>query len=185
MNETLQAMMRRRSNRNFLPDMPDDAAIRAIVEAGRAAPSAFDSQARYFAVIRDRQLLDDMNDAVKQVSATLEGEFYQRVGNDENYDVFYRAPVLIVIAGEESSLLVEQDCAAANENILIAAESLGLGACWIGFTRYAFDGPQGDEFRERLHIPEGYVFYCSAVIGHKAIERHDEKVIKGNTTRFF
>ena len=185
MNDTLTAISQRKSIRNFLPGMPDDAHIRAIVEAGRAAPSGFNRQARYFAVIRNRQLIEDINNAVKEVAVTLEDEFFRRVGKDANYDVFYRAPVLIVVAGDSKSPLAGQDCAASNQNMLIAAESLGLGACWINFTGFAFDGPRSEEMREKLRIPEGYAFFCSVAVGHEASERLAKKAIQGNEVRFF
>lgn len=184
MNETVRAILQRRSVRNFLPDMPDDAVVRAIVEAGRSAPSAYNRQARLFVVIRNRELLAEMNDAVKEVAAKQEDEFMRRVGNDPKYDVFYRTPVLVVVTGDASVPMIEQDCSAANENMLIAAEALGLGGCWINFTRLAFDGPRSEEFRRKLNIPEGYQFYCSAAIGRKAVERSDSKTIQGNEVRF-
>ena len=187
MNDTLRAISQRRSTRNFLPEMPQDADIRAIVEAGRAAPSAFNRQARYFAVIRDRRIIEEMNDAVKEVAATLGDDFSRRVGNDADYDVYYGAPVLIVVAGDSSLPMIEQDCSAANENMLIAAESLGLGACWINFTRLAFDGPRSEEFREKLHVPEGYAFVCSVVVGsaaEPASGRPAQRVIRGNEVCF-
>ena len=185
MNDTLTVISQRKSIRNFLPDMPDDAHIRAIVEAGRAAPSGFNRQARYFAVIRNRQLIEEVNDAVKEVAATHEDEFFHRVGKDSSYDVFYHAPALIVVAGDGSLPLVEQDCAASNQNMLIAAKSLGLGACWINFTKLAFEGPRSEEMRKKLHIPEGYTFFCSVAVGHEASERSAKKVIQGNEVRFF
>lgn len=184
MNETLQILSRRRSTRSFLPDPPDEAGVRAIVEAGRAAPSAFNRQARLFVVVRNPRLLEEMNAAVKEVAATLDDDFLRQAGRNPEHNVFYRAPVLVVVAGDRNLPMIEQDCAAANENMLIAAESLGLGACWINFTRYAFDGPRGEEFRRKLSIPEGYDFQCSVAIGRKAAERPGERTIHGNETRF-
>jgi nitroreductase len=51
--------------------------------------------------------------------------------------------------------------------MLLAAESLGLGSCWVFFVTMAFHSPQGDELREALHLPEGYKPYFSAVFGYK------------------
>ena len=62
---------------------------------------------------------------------------------------------------------LEADCAAATQNLLLAAESIGLGSCWIFFVLLAFNSPQGSELRKELKIPEGYKPYDSAVLGYK------------------
>ena len=63
---------------------------------------------------------------------------------------------------------LDSDCAAALENMLIAADSLGIGSCWIFYVLLAFSSPQGPELRKILQIPEGYRPYCTAVFGYKA-----------------
>lgn len=65
---------------------------------------------------------------------------------------------------------LEADCAAATQNLLLAAESIGLGSCWIFFVMLAFNSPQGSELRKVLKIPEGYKPYYTAVLGYKKDE---------------
>ncbi|MDR1046056.1 MAG: nitroreductase family protein [Candidatus Adiutrix sp.] len=185
MNETLRIISRRRSTKNFLPDLPDEAAVRAVVEAGRSAPSAMGRQARLFVVVQNRHLLEELNVAVKEVAADREEEFYRRIGNLKDYNVFYGAPVLVIVAGDRHKPMIEADCAAANQNMLIAAESLDLGACWINFTLFAFYGPRAEEIRRKLSIPSDYNIYCSVAVGRKAIDRLEKKTVSGNEVRFF
>ncbi|MDR1921581.1 MAG: nitroreductase family protein [Candidatus Adiutrix sp.] len=185
MNETLRVIAQRRSCKKFLPDSPDEAAVRAIVEAGRAAPSARGRQSRFFAVVRNKQLLDELNSAVKDVAKTLDDEYLHQQGHNADYNAFYHAPILIIVAGDGNKSMVEADCAAANQNMLIAAESLGLGACWINFTLFIFEGQHAEAFRKKLGIPEGYKVYCSVVVGSKAIARSEKKTIQGNDVHFF
>jgi nitroreductase len=185
MNETLRIISRRRSTKKFLPDMLDEAVVRAIVEAGRSAPSAMGRQARLFVVVQNKHLLEELNVAVKEVAATREEEFYRRVGNIKDYNVFYGTPVLVIVAGDSNKPMIEADCAAANQNMLIAAESLGLGACWINFTLFAFHGPRAEEFRKKLNIPSDYNAYCSVAVGSKALDRLEKKAIEGNEVHFF
>jgi nitroreductase len=184
-NETLRVIAQRRSTKKFSSDIPEDASVRAIAEAGRSAPSARGRQSRYFAVIRNKQLLEELNDAVKEVAITLEDEYLRQLGHKPDYNAFYHAPVLIVVAGDGNKEMIEADCAAANENMLIAAESLGIGACWINFTLFIFEGPRAEEFRKKLYIPDGYKVYCSVVIGCKATSRPEKKTIHGNEVQFF
>lgn len=73
---------------------------------------------------------------------------------------------------------LDADCAAATQNLLLAAESIGLGSCWIFFVLLAFHSPQGAELRKELKIPEGYKPYYSAVFGYKkagAVKAADRK----------
>ena len=56
------------------------------------------------------------------------------------------------------------DVSAAIENMLIAAESLGIGSCWIGFAKFYFTGP---ERPKKLGIPEGYDVYYGVALGYK------------------
>lgn len=185
MNETLRVIAQRRSTKRFSSEIPDDAGVRAVVEAGRSAPSARGRQSRYFAVVRNKQLLEDLNDALKEAALNLEDEYLRQLGHKPDFNAFYHAPVLILVAGDSNKEMIEADCAAANENMLIAAESLGMGACWINFTLFIFEGPRAEEFRKKLHIPDGYKVYCSVVLGSKAITRPEKKTIQGNEVQFF
>ncbi len=53
------------------------------------------------------------------------------------------------------------------ENLLLAAESIGLGSCWIHFVTLAFGSQQGKELRKELKIPEEYGVFSGAAIGYK------------------
>ncbi|WP_269849064.1 nitroreductase family protein [Methanosarcina horonobensis] len=73
----------------------------------------------------------------------------------------------MVSGNEHAPVPLEADCAAATQNLLLAAESIGLGSCWIFFVLLAFYSSEGSELRKQLKIPEGYRPYCSAVLGYK------------------
>lgn len=63
--------------------------------------------------------------------------------------------------------MIDADCAAATQNLLLAAESIGLGSCWIFFVLLAFRSSLGAELFKELKIPVGYKPYYSAVFGYK------------------
>lgn len=62
---------------------------------------------------------------------------------------------------------LDADWAAATENLLLAAESIGLGSCWIFFVLLAFNSPEGAKIKKELKIPDGYRPYSAAVFGYK------------------
>ncbi|MDR0844319.1 MAG: nitroreductase family protein [Tannerella sp.] len=57
---------------------------------------------------------------------------------EEHFNCLYGAPTLIIVSCDERTVAPETDCAAATQNLLIAAESIGLGSCWIKFVVIIF-----------------------------------------------
>ena len=141
--------------------------MQAVLEAGLYAPNAGD-QAWHFTVVQNKELLDRLNLAAKEAAKQMDMEQLRALGNNEQFDCLYGAPTLIIVSGRDlTPMPLDADCAAATQNLLIAAESIGLGSCWIFFVLFAFNSPHGQELRKELKIPDGYRPYDSAVFGYK------------------
>ncbi|HMM19864.1 MAG TPA: nitroreductase family protein [Selenomonadales bacterium] len=166
-NETLKIIKQRRSIRSFTEEQIKEEELQAVLEAGLYAPSAGNQQAWHFTVIQSKELLDRLNFAAKEAAKQLDNEHVRKMANNEKFNIFYGAPTLVLVSGLEQAMLIEADCAAATQNLLLAAESIGLGACWINFVLFAFHSPDGSAFRKELEIPEGYKPYSSAALGYK------------------
>ncbi len=166
-NETLKIIKQRRSIRSFKAEQIKEGELQAIIEAGQYAPNA-GNEAWHFTVIQNKELLNRLNLAAKEAAKQMHMEHLRELGNDEGFDCLYNAPTLIIVSGNEKvPIPLEADCAAATQNLLLAAESIGLGSCWIFFVLLAFSSPQGSELRKELKIPKGYKPYYAAVIGYK------------------
>lgn len=166
-NETLKIIKQRRSIRSFKDEQIKDEELQAVLEAGLYAPNAGD-QAWHFTVVQNKELLDKLNTAAKKAAKQHDFEHLKELGNNEKFNCLYGAPTLVIVSGnEQSPVPLDADCAAATQNLLLAAESIGLGSCWIFFVLLAFYSPQGTELRRELKIPEGYKPYDSAVLGYK------------------
>ncbi len=166
-NETLRIIKQRRSIRSYKDEQIRDEELQAVLEAGMYAPNA-GNQAWHFTVVQNNDLLERLNFAAKEAAKQMDIEPLRRLGNNEMFNCLYGAPTLIIISGDEKALMpLDADCAAATENMLIAAESIGLGSCWIFFVLLAFYSPRGSELRRELKLPDGYKPYDSAVIGYK------------------
>lgn len=166
-NETLKIIKQRRSIRSFKDEQIMEEELQAVLEAGLYAPNAGD-QAWHFTVVQNKELLDRLNLAAKEAATQLDIEHLKQMGNNEGFNCLYGAPTLIIVSGDERSPVpLDADCAAATQNLLLAAESIGLGSCWIFFVLLAFYSQQGSELRKELKIPEGYRPYSSAVLGYK------------------
>ncbi|MGE4560999.1 MAG: nitroreductase family protein [Desulfobulbus sp.] len=120
MNPVLNSLFARRSIRQYTHKEIPDALMNDLLEAAMAAPSAVAKDPWHFIVLRSREAID-------QLAASL-----------PNGKMLSGATAAIVVCGDinrahdrELSFLL-QDVSAAIENILLAANMLGLGACWLG-----------------------------------------------------
>lgn len=142
-----EAIYGRRVIREFTTEPVDEAAIRRLVEAAVQAPSAVNRQPWLFTIVRDRGLLARISDEAKAhllrtSPAALASHHFLHILNDPKFDIFYGAPVLIVISAAPSPWAIG-DCALAAENLMLAAHAAGLGTCWIGFAKRVARHPGG------------------------------------------
>ena len=168
-NETLETIRRRRSVRAFLPLQVKGEEVEAVVAAGLSAPSG-GGRAWHFTVVQNADLLCQINRAAKAYAASCGLPWLEQLGRDENFHCVYQAPTVIFVSAEEENVCAVPDTAAATENMLLAAESIGLGACWGYFATQCFLSTEGPALRTALQIPAGYAVYTSVMLGYKAEE---------------
>ena len=149
--DLFEAIHTRRSIRSFTPDPVSEEALREVLRAGMAAPSAGNGQPWHFVVVEDRAVLDAIPDIHPHAAMCRQ------------------APAAIVVAAE---LALEKfpgygywmlDCAAAVENMLLAARGLGLGTVWCGIC------PRPERMQglaRLLKLPQGVEAHALVVIGH-------------------
>lgn len=169
MNEILKAIRNRRSTRAFLPQQIKDEEVKEIIDAGIYAPSASNKQPWHFTVIQNKEILDRLSEDFKELARKSDSDYIKKVGENEKFHVFYNAPTVILISGDETNHYAAVDCAAAAENILIAAEALNIGACWVGFIAYLLNSEIGNHYLKELGIPEGYKQIHSVALGYKKV----------------
>ena len=168
MNNVIEAIKSRRSVRSFQPKQLKESELQAILEAGCYAPSAMNGQSWHFTVVQNRAVLDQLSAQVKEILKQLDNPKIKERLNDPDWHAFYGAPALIVVSGRQDALFHVTDCAAATQNMLLAAHSLGLGTCWIGIIARLFDSPQGAALHQELKIPEGYKPLYGVALGYPA-----------------
>lgn len=166
-NETLAVIRQRRSVRSYQDEQITNDELQAILEAGLYAPNA-GGQAWHFTVVQNKGLQERLNAAAKGVAISIPAPALQALGANPNFDCLYNAPTLIIVSGDSHAFTpMDADCAAATQNMLLAAESLGLGSCYVFFILLAFATPQGGGLLQELQIPEGYKPLAAALVGHK------------------
>ena len=138
MNEVIQNIMNRRSVRVYSEEQIRQADLDLILDAGLASPSGCNMQPWHFTVVQNQEILDELNVETKMKLKASEDEYFQKFAASDKYSIFYNAPTIIIISGEKSALVPTTDCAAATENMILAAESLNIGTCWIGLVTFLF-----------------------------------------------
>jgi nitroreductase len=152
--DSLDAILSRRSIRRYTDKPVPQEEISKLLEAGMAAPSANNKQPWHFVVITERAILD-------------------AIPNFHPYSrMLFEAPLGILVCSdtslESNPGYMAQDCAAAVENILIAANGMGLGVVWLGVY------PREERMagmKELLKIPEGFIPFALISIGYAAEEK--------------
>lgn len=184
MNETLKVIKERRSTRKYKPEQIKEEELQAIVEAGIFAPSAHNMQSWHFTVIQNASLIAELNRQTKEAAKHFPDESVQKMADSDQFHVFYGAPTVIIVSGDNNGMLSQADCAAASENMLIAAEALAIGACWVGMVGLLFSSEQGAACKTKLNIPEGYTPYHAIVLGYRDITTMNASKRKANSVQY-
>jgi len=164
MNETLKNIAKRYSCRDFAETPLTDAQVKALVDAALAAPSAMNLQPWHIIVVRDKALVDELDAEGMNVLATEDDKSSYEKIMLRGGKLFYNAPFLMIILADGSKWGF-LDSGILCQNVVLAAESLGLGSCIVGMARWPLGGPRGDEFKKRLQFPDGYEFAVGVLVG--------------------
>ena len=149
--DAFDAIITRRSIRSYTDTDISDELMQKLLQAALAAPSANNEQPWHFIVIRDRATLDYIPQIHPHSKMLLQAPAALAVCADLNLEKNPGCGHWI------------QDCAAATQNILIAAHALGLGACWIGIDPKA---QHKEAIKTRLKLPDNIEPFCIIALGH-------------------
>ena len=149
--EAMEAILSRRSIRQYTGEPVLEAVIKELLEAAMSAPSANNEQPWQFVIINDRRILDEIPRFHPYAHMLKEASWAIAVCGDMNLDSMEGYWV--------------QDCSAATENILIAAHAKGLGAVWLG----VYPGEDRVKMVQKLlGLPEPVIPLCLISIGYPA-----------------
>jgi len=151
LSKALDVMLSRRSIRSYEDRPLNDTIFEHLLKAAMAAPSAHNQQPWEFVIIDDRATLDKIPEFHPYSKMLLE------------------APAAILVCGNKNYIKDEdlwpQDCAAATENILLAATALGLGSVWLGVYPKA---PLMEGLSSLLELPENIIPFSLISLGFPA-----------------
>ncbi|MDH3329348.1 MAG: nitroreductase family protein [Desulfobulbaceae bacterium] len=150
MNQKLNFIFSRRSVRQYQDKAVPDEMINDLLEAAMAAPSAVAKDPWHFIVLKNRATLNKLADVLTHGQMLRQSTAAFVVCGNINE----------AHGGLESYML--QDLSAAVENILLGANALGLGTCWLG----VHPRPERMEgIRKLFDLPENIIPMCGIAVG--------------------
>ena len=165
-NEVIRTIMARRSTKGFKDTPVSDEMIETLLEVGRNAPNAFNYQKWEFYVVTNKEWVKKES----EISARL-------LGGEPSDHIFYGAPVIIMIVDDRGHRTPFQDAGCAMENMFIAAQSLGLGSCWINQFMTIDNEPEVIALLEEIGIgPEKQVTSIGA-FGYPAKPPKEKEIV--------
>jgi nitroreductase len=177
-NEVLKNIYERRAIRKFKDQPVDKKIIEQLIEAGRMAPSAMNHQPWSFYVLTDKadiklfskeiarsSLKDFTKMSVKDVIKSAAGLIHALTELDFKMSedmVFHGAPSVIFITAPKDNEWAPLDVGMCAQNMMLAAHSLGLATCPIGFAKYA----EYTKDYQMLRIPEDEHILLAVIAGY-------------------
>lgn len=146
--DTIKIIKSRRSVRKYLDKEIPKEVLEDIVDCGRLAPSGYNKQPWIFVVVVDKEIKE------KVAEASISGKFIKDAG------------ACIAVFCEKDAETALEDASAATENMIICAQTYGLGTCWVNTYKKA----NSPKIKEILNCPEDMELMTLIAVGYPAEE---------------
>ena len=168
------AIYKRRSTRAYTTQQVPSDILEEIIDAGRHAPTGNNLQTTHFYVITNADKLSELRSTVTKALASMEitenmvPYFVSLINRakEQEVDVIYGAPALIVTASKKGSSNSVADCSCALQNMMLTASACGLGNCWINQFFNLRDVPPIKAFFTGLGVLEDEEICGSLALGY-------------------
>ena len=155
---TIEDLKTRRSVRSFKDEKISHEELSQIIEAGENAPCGLGAGSPRIIVIQDKEVIDEL--------ALLNKSFFPEGVVGEDYTPFFDAANLLIVIADKNVPTYVEDGSLVIGNMLNAAHSLGLGACFIYRAKEMIASPEGQKLLEKLDIPDNYVGVGNVILGY-------------------
>jgi len=189
MKNVIENIKSRRSIRKYTKEQISDEVLYTVLESGRYAPSGGNSQTWHFTVIQNKEILLKLNGYIKVAFEKLEVDenTYRSIragktaSKNDEYSFYYNAPTVIIVSNDSSYSNAMADSACALENMLLTANDLEIGACWINQVTWFDSDEDVKSLLTSLGIPKNYKVCGSICVGYGDGIKPACKVLKENT----
>ena len=162
----------RRSIRKYTDEKLSKDTLMELITLGTKAATGSNEQPWGFLILEDEDEINRYSEEIKSyLSKHLEDNVdlkrYESWLTNPKFHIFNRAKTVLVIYGNTASGWNIYDCSLATGNIMLAAESMNIGTCWIGFAQKYFNT---NKFKETHNVPLDFNLVASLSMGYKAQE---------------
>ena len=151
-NPIIDVMLQRKSVRKYKPDMPSDDVIHAIARAGQQAPFAFQMGSLLLSKARE----DHPFKAPLLFIICVDSHKWELIMAERDWQMDVEDDALLLLLGL-------QDAALMAENMVIAAESLGMGSCFLGGMPF-----KSESLIEKFKLPKRVFPMVGLTMGYPA-----------------
>lgn len=163
MNQTIDNIISRRSVKKYTNEPVPTELVEEVVKAGMYAPSGMNMQSAKIIAVTNKEMRDRMS------RINLEIIMGKNLKTSSGHsDPFYGAPVVLVVLAKKDCFTRVYDGSLVMENMMIAAQSLGLGSCWIHRAKETFETEEGKQILAELGITEEYEGIGNCILGYAA-----------------
>jgi len=172
MKDIIEIIKSRRCVREYTGEQIPDPDIKFLIDCAGYAPSGLNMQPWGFLVIQNKAVIKRLSEIGKKSMIPILEPFkdtsstaadYLAFLKKEGSDMFYDAPVLVIILGKKNAPTAVYDCAMAAQTMMLAAHSIGIGSCWIGGIQRAL---MDEKLMKELGAPEGYIIVAPLIFGY-------------------
>ena len=160
--DILELINSRASTKSYSDKMPSEEDLNKIITAGLRAASGRNLQAPIVVAVTNKEIRDKLS----AVNAAVMGA---------SSDPFYNAPAVLVVLAKREAHTCVYDGSLTLGNMMLAAHSLGLGACWVHRAKETFERPEWKEFLKSLGIDGEYEGIGNLIVGYADCDYPDKK----------
>lgn len=176
--DVLEFIKSRRSTRRYQEKPVEAENLEKVLEAGYHAPSGGNNQSWHFMVIQDKNVLKDLCALAEKAFAAMdydENTYPSLVNSIKNarrggYIFHYNAPVLIVVANKKGYGNALVDSACALENMMLMANALDMGTCWINQLHWLDEDEGIRQYMENIGLGENETICGALALGYADTE---------------
>ena len=178
-NPVIENIMARRSVRAYKEQAVPRELLEQVVECGINAPNAMNAQQWEVRVVESKAWIDKATEAYKQ---SVKGTPAKKMVTEPSFKNMFRNAPAVIFIGHKPSKYTAVDCGLMAENMMLAAQSLGLGTVCMASPVMFLTQAAGAEFLSSLSFSEGYEPLICIGIGYAdeapAAKPRNKEVIK-------
>lgn len=157
-----ETIMSRRSIQKYKPQAVEKEKLNQIVTNGIWAPNGQGRESWQIRVVSDPKLLSAINERYGKPFA-------------------YGAPAVVFIGFDPQYDLSQVDCGLLGGNMILTAQSMGIGSCCLGGIVRFLKQPENKDLLQQLQLPESHELLYAIAFGYpdespKAKERHTDRI---------